>query len=108
VRIAAEYQRLRHIPECDIVFVEPNTHQGFYKGEDGVSVLLTNCLNPVYAHIQSNNLSDQIDYISTLGMPFRNLDTVAGAIGSFQYALGNLDSRVSAPTYVNYINTRFV
>jgi uncharacterized protein (TIGR03790 family) len=90
VRIAAEYQKLRHIPDCNIFFLEPRKHQGLYKGPEDMTVLISTYLTPIYQYLQTNGLSGQIDYISTLGMPFR-LD----ASRSFQYLLGHMDKLVA-------------
>jgi uncharacterized protein (TIGR03790 family) len=91
VRIAAEYQRLRHIPDCNIVFLKPQKDYGFYKGQEDLSSMIPYYLTPIYRQIVSNNLVGQIDYIATLGMPFR-LDTSR----SFQYLAGYLDGLVSS------------
>ena len=76
VRIAAEYQRTRHLSDDHIVFVEPRTSSGtsgLYMGSenDKLSPVTDYYLAPVYNHIINHGLTNQIDYIATLGQPFR-------------------------------------
>jgi uncharacterized protein (TIGR03790 family) len=107
VRIAVEYQRLRHIPDCNMVFIEPRIYQGFYRGEEDVltnSLLITHYFVPVHTHIQSNNLSAQIDYIAALGMPFKLNNT-----RSVSFLMGHLDGIVNGTKTTSQYggNTRY-
>ncbi|MCF7847578.1 MAG: hypothetical protein K9M45_01915 [Kiritimatiellales bacterium] len=104
VRIAAEYQRLRHIPDGNIVFIEPRQLVGFYRATEADTATGFNYvetyLKPIVDHIIANALRNQIDYISWLGQPFRMTGLSGGAANaiSHDYALTYLNALVGGTT----------
>lgn len=71
LRVANLYQQLRHIPDRNIVFIEPPLEDGFpdmsLEPEEFVSQIVT----PIANAIRDRGLSSQIDFIGALGMPAR-------------------------------------
>jgi hypothetical protein len=112
LRIAAEYQRLRHVPDCNVVFVEPRTNAGFFLASEPAAATGFNYvdtyLKPVADHIAAKGLFGQIDYIAVLGQPFRLTGVTDGAaqVISHGYALTYLDALVNGatPGAVSYTN----
>jgi uncharacterized protein (TIGR03790 family) len=98
VRIAAEYQRLRHIPDRNIVFIEPRKLSGLYRATEAKSVsafsYVETYLQPITDHIAAQGLAGQIDYIASLGQPFRMTGLSGGSAStiSHDYAVTYLDS----------------
>ncbi|MFA7257604.1 MAG: hypothetical protein WC047_08535, partial [Kiritimatiellales bacterium] len=110
VRIAAEYQRTRHLADRQIVFIEPRKdNSGFYMGsEDARAYSVTNhYLLPVYNHMADHGLTNQIDYIATLGMPFRCI--TSNGVASFTHLLEYTDIlALGLDTSVYYGTNSFV
>ena len=69
LRVANAYVAARHIPINNIEYITPPNFNGYINmsvGTDFTTVFQT----PVLNYISSHGLSQQIDYISTLGQPY--------------------------------------
>jgi hypothetical protein len=89
LRIANAYQRLRGVPDSNIVFITPPMSNGCYQFDITATVLKDTFITPIANAIASRGLTDQIDYIATLGEPTRY--QITGDRNSFTYALMLLD-----------------
>ena len=71
LRIANLYQQLRHVPDRNIVFIEPPFEQGFpdqsLEPDEFVNLIVT----PISNAISDRGLAGQIDFIDALGLPAR-------------------------------------
>jgi len=82
LRIANAYQQLRHIPDHNIVFIEPPRPDGFLDMSLDEQQFSETIVRPVARAIQERGLSGQIDFIGALGLPVRfNFDN-PGNFGS--------------------------
>lgn len=85
VRIAREYQSLRHIPDSNIVFITPPKYFGTDLTPWNVSNVdfVNYYTTPIANAISQRGLTDQIDYIATIGQPFR-INQISGAVSQTQ------------------------
>ena len=90
LRIANAYQELRAIPDQNIVFIEtryltePEIGSGF--------VYKDHYLQPITDHIAAMGLGGQIDYIATLGQPYRM--ALDGSVNAGKNSISNAYSLV--------------
>jgi hypothetical protein len=89
LRIANAYQELRGVPDSNLVFITPPMSNGCYQFDISATVLKDTYLTPIANAIASRGLTDQIDYIATLGQPTRY--QITSDRNSFTYALILLD-----------------
>jgi uncharacterized protein (TIGR03790 family) len=88
IRIASAYQQLRHIPDRNIVFLQPPTEGGFTTlSTDRESVWPTYVTNLAQT-IQQRGLQNQIDFIAALGQTHSFSDS--GDFQSLSYLLTQL------------------
>ncbi len=71
LRVANAYQQLRHIPDRNIVFVEPPLENGFLDMSLDQQQFMTSIVTPIANAIRDRGLSSQIDFIGAIGLPAR-------------------------------------
>ncbi|MDZ7617504.1 MAG: TIGR03790 family protein, partial [Patescibacteria group bacterium] len=71
LRIASAYQRLRAIPDSNIIFVSPPTSYGLGKFDLTQAELMSTYITPVANALAERGLTDQIDYIGVIGQASR-------------------------------------
>ena len=69
LRIANAYVQARHIPVNNILYLSPTTSQGFTQLILSQSAFISTYQSAIPAAIAARGLTNQIDYIGTLGMP---------------------------------------
>ncbi|MCA9050917.1 MAG: TIGR03790 family protein, partial [Planctomycetaceae bacterium] len=89
VRIAGAYQELRHIPDNNILFIEPPTYDGFTRLHATAEEFWTDYVTTIHNAIHDRGLYDQIDFIAALGQPQSFND--GGDYQSLSYGLMQLD-----------------
>jgi hypothetical protein len=89
LRIANAYQELRGIPDRNVVFITPPMSNGSFQYSVTAAVLNDTFVVPLSNAIQGRGLTDQIDYIATIGEPTRY--QITGDYNSFTYGLMLLD-----------------
>ena len=77
LRIATAYQRLRAVPDSNIVFISPPTSYGLAKFDLSQTELINTYINPVATALADRGLTDQIDYIGVIGQASRYSATAA-------------------------------
>lgn len=102
IRIATAYQQLRNIPTQNILFINSISSNGMTSLVNSNDTSVTNTyLTPIANAIASRGLTDQIDYIATLGMPTTSYTPKYGGSNSpysFNYRLMRLDEEMSGKT----------
>ncbi|MBI5818327.1 MAG: autotransporter-associated beta strand repeat-containing protein [Verrucomicrobia bacterium] len=101
VRIAQEYQRLRGIPDSNIIFITPPKGFGnMFTAVPTEAQWKSTYVDTILNTIQARGLNNQIDYISELGQPYA---FSGGPYGrqSAGYALANLRQWATGYTSTN-------
>ena len=70
LRVANAYVAARHIPINNILYITPPSYNGYYSMGLTTTDLPTLYQTPILNYIAAHGLSQQIDYISTLGQPY--------------------------------------
>jgi len=109
VRIAQEYQRLRGIPDANIIFITPlKGFANMFTAVPTEAQWKSTYVDPILSTIQARGLSNQIDYIAELGQPYAYGPTPS-YYGSDQrqsagYGLANLYQFAAGFTSTNLVH----
>lgn len=103
VRIAGAYQKIRNIPDGNILFITPtDINYGMQRlRTTNDTDLMNTYLNPIASAIRDRGLSSQIDYIGTLGLPTYTTTTKYGGNRdniSVNYRMMRLDQELAGGT----------
>ena len=96
VRIAGEYQQLRHIPDNNILFIEPPTIEGYTRLHVPAEEFLAEYVATIHNAIHDRGLADQIDFIAALGQPHSFND--GSTFQSLSFGLMQLDQYFAGMT----------